>query len=88
MPHKVTVLDMVDEITPTAQIAGAANAILKRPDGTLLADQFDGAGFVRGMERKGTGRRQARDGRGRRRRRLRHRRLDRRRRAETRPCST
>jgi shikimate dehydrogenase len=54
MPHKVTVLDMVDEITPTAQIAGAANAILKRPDGTLLADQFDGAGFVRGMERKGT----------------------------------
>ena len=53
MPHKVAVLDMVDEVTPTAQIAGSANAVLKRPDGSLLADMFDGAGFVRGMERKG-----------------------------------
>ncbi|MBV8913123.1 MAG: shikimate dehydrogenase [Acetobacteraceae bacterium] len=53
MPHKVTVLDMVDEVTPTAQIAGSSNAILKRPDGSLLADMFDGAGFVRGVERKG-----------------------------------
>jgi shikimate dehydrogenase len=53
MPHKVTVLGMVDEVTPTAQIAGSANAVVKRPDGSLLADMFDGAGFVRGVERKG-----------------------------------
>ncbi len=53
MPHKVTVLELVDEVTPTAEIAGAANAVLKRPDGSLVADQFDGAGFVRGVERKG-----------------------------------
>jgi len=53
MPHKVAVLEFVDEVTPTAQIAGASNAILKRPDGSLLADQFDGAGFARGVERKG-----------------------------------
>jgi shikimate dehydrogenase len=53
MPHKVAVLDFVDEVTPTAQIAGASNAILKRPDGSLLADQFDGAGFARGVENKG-----------------------------------
>lgn len=53
MPHKVSVLALADEVTPTAQIAGAANALLKRPDGTLLADMFDGAGFVRGVERKG-----------------------------------
>jgi shikimate dehydrogenase len=53
MPHKVTVLDLVDEVTPTAVIAGSANALLKRPDGSLLADMFDGAGFVRGVERKG-----------------------------------
>lgn len=53
MPHKITVLQLVDEVTPTAQIAGAANAVLKRPDGSLLADMFDGAGFVRGVERKG-----------------------------------
>ncbi|MEJ8827401.1 shikimate dehydrogenase [Variovorax humicola] len=53
MPHKVTTMSLVDEVTPTARIAGACNAILKRPDGTLLGDQFDGAGFVRGVERKG-----------------------------------
>jgi shikimate dehydrogenase len=53
MPHKVTTLALMDEITPTARIAGACNAILLRPDGTLLGDQFDGAGFVRGLQRKG-----------------------------------
>ena len=53
MPHKVTTTRLVDEITPTAQIAGAANAVLLREDGTLLGDQFDGAGFVRGVERSG-----------------------------------
>ncbi|CAN7419892.1 shikimate dehydrogenase [Pseudorhodoferax sp. LjRoot39] len=53
MPHKVVTLDLVDEATPTARIAGACNAILKRPDGSLLGDMFDGAGFVRGVQRKG-----------------------------------
>jgi shikimate dehydrogenase len=53
MPHKVTTVELVDEVTPTARIAGACNAILKREDGTLVGDQFDGAGFVRGVERKG-----------------------------------
>lgn len=53
MPHKVTTVGLVDEVTPTARIAGACNGVLKRPDGTLLADMFDGAGFVRGVERKG-----------------------------------
>jgi shikimate dehydrogenase len=53
MPHKVTTISLVDEITPTARIAGAANAILKRDDGSLLGDQFDGEGFVRGALRKG-----------------------------------
>jgi shikimate dehydrogenase len=53
MPHKVTTMGLVDEVTPTARIAGACNAILLRPDGSLLGDQFDGAGFVRGVQRKG-----------------------------------
>ncbi|HEY4702882.1 MAG TPA: shikimate dehydrogenase [Streptosporangiaceae bacterium] len=53
MPHKVTTTRLVDEITPTAQIAGAANAVLLRDDGSLLGDQFDGAGFVRGVKRSG-----------------------------------
>ena len=53
MPHKVTTMELVDEVTPTATIAGAANAVLLREDGSLLADQFDGTGFVRGVQRKG-----------------------------------
>jgi len=53
MPHKITTLSLVNEVTPTAKIAGACNAILRRPDGSLLGDQFDGAGFVRGVQRKG-----------------------------------
>jgi shikimate dehydrogenase len=53
MPHKVTTTQLVDETTTTAKIAGACNAILCRSDGSLLGDMFDGAGFVRGVERKG-----------------------------------
>jgi shikimate dehydrogenase len=53
MPHKVTTTRLVDELTPAAQIAGAANAVRLRSDGTLIGDQFDGAGFVRGVERSG-----------------------------------
>jgi len=53
MPHKVTTIELVDELTPTARVAGAANGVLRRDDGTLVGDQFDGAGFVRGVERKG-----------------------------------
>ena len=53
MPHKVTTMTLADEATITAKIAGAANALIKRADGTLLADQFDGAGFARGVARKG-----------------------------------
>jgi len=53
MPHKVTTLSLADEVTPTATIAGACNALLRRPDGSWLGDQFDGTGFVRGAQRKG-----------------------------------
>ena len=53
MPHKVTTIELVDELTPTATVAGAANAVLLREDGTLVGDQFDGEGFVRGVLRKG-----------------------------------
>jgi shikimate dehydrogenase len=53
MPHKITAMSLMDEVTPTARVAGACNAILLRPDGTLLGDQFDGAGFVLGVLRNG-----------------------------------
>jgi shikimate dehydrogenase len=53
MPHKVVTCELVDELTPIAAVAGASNAVLVREDGTLIGDQFDGAGFVRGVQRRG-----------------------------------
>ena len=53
MPHKVSVVDLLDEITPTARVAGACNAVKRTADGRLVGDMFDGTGFVRGMQRKG-----------------------------------
>ncbi len=53
MPHKGTTLALVDAVSPTAQIAGACNAVLMRPDGSLLGDMFDGEGFLRGLQRHG-----------------------------------
>ena len=53
MPHKVTTVGLLDEVSTTAKIAGSCNAILRRPDGSLLGDMFDGEGFVRGVKRAG-----------------------------------
>lgn len=53
MPHKVVTVGLLDEVTPTVKVAGACNAVKRLPDGRLVGDQFDGAGFVRGVQRKG-----------------------------------
>ncbi len=53
MPHKVTTIALADVLTPTARIAGSANALKRDDTGALVADMFDGEGFVRGIARKG-----------------------------------
>ena len=53
MPHKVTTVGLLDDCSTTVKVAGSCNAILRREDGSLHGDLFDGAGFVRGVERKG-----------------------------------
>jgi shikimate dehydrogenase len=55
MPHKITTLSMLDEISPTASIAGACNAVKRNDAGKLVGDMFDGEGFARGVEQKGQG---------------------------------
>src|SRR4030095_6429683 len=50
---KVRTIGRAEEVPATAAIAGAANAVRKTPAGTLVADMFDGEGFVRGVLRKG-----------------------------------
>jgi shikimate dehydrogenase len=53
MPHKVTTLDLVDEVSVSAKIAGACNAVKLDERGVMLGDMFDGEGFVRGLARNG-----------------------------------
>ncbi len=53
MPHKVTTVGLLDELTPTVEIAGSCNAVRRSSDGRLQGDMFDGEGFVRGVRRKG-----------------------------------
>jgi shikimate dehydrogenase len=53
MPHKVATVALLDEVTPTVLVAGACNAVKRTADGRLVGDMFDGAGFVRGVQRKG-----------------------------------
>jgi shikimate dehydrogenase len=53
MPHKVSTVALLDECSTSVKIAGSCHAILKRSDGTLLGDMFDGTGFTRGLRRKG-----------------------------------
>ena len=60
MPHKITTVGLMDEITPTARVAGACNAVRRDADDRLTGDMFDGAGFVRGVLRKGLALRGAR----------------------------
>jgi len=53
MPHKVTTVALLDEVSVAVKVAQSCNAVLRRADGTLFGDLFDGAGFVRGVERNG-----------------------------------
>ena len=53
MPHKVSTVAMLDEVSTAVQVCGACNAVRKEADGRLVGDMFDGEGFVRGLARKG-----------------------------------
>ncbi|HEY6176950.1 MAG TPA: hypothetical protein VIX73_20985 [Kofleriaceae bacterium] len=53
MPHKRSTVGLLDECSPRVRVAGSCNAIVRRPDGTLFGDLFDGLGFVAGLLRNG-----------------------------------
>jgi shikimate dehydrogenase len=52
MPHKVTTVALLDERSTAVEIAGSCNALLKRDDGGLVGDMFDGVGFTRGLRHR------------------------------------
>ena len=53
MPHKVSVLACLDEISVAVKVAGSCNAVRRDERGRLIGDMFDGEGFVRGVARNG-----------------------------------
>jgi shikimate dehydrogenase len=52
IPHKVAFVDLVDEVTTTARLAGAANVIRPEPNGHWSGTNLDGMGFVGGLADK------------------------------------
>ncbi|UWQ32804.1 shikimate dehydrogenase [Leisingera sp. M527] len=46
IPHKETVMEIADQVTDRAKLIGAANTLIFRRDGTILADNTDGYGFI------------------------------------------
>ena len=52
MPHKAATLGLVDEVSASARIAGACNAVRKRPGGSLFGDLFDGSGFIAALHHR------------------------------------
>ncbi|NEA46093.1 shikimate dehydrogenase, partial [Streptomyces sp. SID10815] len=53
IPHKVDVCRYADAVSEAATLAGSANALRREPDGSWTAENFDGAGFVRGLRAAG-----------------------------------
>jgi shikimate dehydrogenase len=46
VPHKVRVIEFLDELDPAAQRIQAVNTIVKNPDGKLIGYNTDGEGFI------------------------------------------
>jgi shikimate dehydrogenase len=46
-------IDVIGDVSPRSVVAQACNVVVKRADGTLYGDIFDGEGFARGLKRAG-----------------------------------
>ncbi len=51
LPYKQRALEFADAASERAVRAGAANVLTRQPDGTVLADNVDGTGFLRDLTR-------------------------------------
>lgn len=50
IPHKTSVIPLLDGISPLARTLGAVNTIVRRADGSLHGDSTDAAGFIAAFE--------------------------------------
>lgn len=53
VPHKTAMVGLCDSVSRQAELVGAVNCVRREPDGRLIGDIFDGAGFVAGLRRAG-----------------------------------
>jgi shikimate dehydrogenase len=51
IPHKTTTVELLDDCSEAVRVAGACNAVVRRTDGSLYGELFDGKGFVRAVEK-------------------------------------
>ena len=49
IPHKSLVMDLLDDCTELARLAGAVNAVRRDAQGRLVGDLFDGEGLVNSL---------------------------------------
>ncbi len=49
IPHKVAVIEHLDEIAPEAAVIGAVNTVRRDAAGRLIGENTDGKGFLRGV---------------------------------------
>lgn len=52
MPHKIKVIDLLDELSEAARIIGAVNTVVNQ-NGRLIGENTDGKGFVRSLTDEG-----------------------------------
>ena len=55
IPHKEAVLKIADVVTDRAALIGAANTLIFRKDGKILADNTDGYGFIQNLRQGAPG---------------------------------
>lgn len=53
IPHKMPMVDLVDELMPNGKLVGAINAARPAGDGRWQGDMFDGQGCVNALEASG-----------------------------------
>jgi shikimate dehydrogenase len=53
IPHKMSIVPLLDRVSPRARAAGAVNLVKRDRDGAVVGDIIDGVGFVTGLEATG-----------------------------------
>jgi shikimate dehydrogenase len=53
LPHKVAVLELLDRLDPEVSVIGAANTIIREPDGTLTGANTDAPAFLESLREDG-----------------------------------